>query len=585
MVMEMGAQADAGIVIGGDDELLLDIGERLVARRGLMDRGESGWLGLLADFDDHQLWSLDGQTTCVAWLCWRLKMGRATAFEKLRVAHELRRRPVLAAAFESGAVGYSAVRAITRLDGPDPAVDEALVAVAISGTVDDLERAVRHYQLCADQDRPPGDLREERRGLRVRWHRDGTATIEITCDELECQELLAALGPLTDRRSPTGPAGGLGGESPGGPGGESPGGDRNQDGDPYDPWVDGSAEPGGESPGGDRNDGGDPYDHEGQTAGTGAESSGGDRNQDGGDPYDPWVDGSGEPGGESSGGERNDGERAEAEGTAEGPAVRAPLWGRRLDALLDLTRIALDHLDDTYTTGADRYLVHLVHHPQTGATETLDGTPLHPDTNLCDTSTVTHTLGHDGETLHLGRKTRDWADRIKTQRNAEPSPYATGNTAGSPDAPTASSTSTTSGNGKQAAPPTSRTAPPCAAPTTGSSTTSTTPSPAPPTAHSPSTGPTTPPSTPPTPANATGNSPHEPGIPQGGRLGLHSGWYLLPSPRDRGDRVHGRGQDDGRAPRGRRFGAAIRGQRRRAGGAPGPGGPRGVRHPRRGVLP
>jgi hypothetical protein len=193
-------------------------------------------------------------------------MGRATAFEKLRVAHELRRRPVLAAAFESGAVGYSAVRAITRLDGPDPAVDEAL-----------------------------------------RWHRDGTATIEITCDEVECQELLAALGPLIDRRSPTGPA-----DGPGGPGGKSPGGDRNQDGGgPYDPWVDGSGVPGAESSGGDRNDG------------------------DG----DPWVDRSGEPGGESSGGDRNedpattdgpatDGLRAEAEGTAEGPAVRAPLWGR-----------------------------------------------------------------------------------------------------------------------------------------------------------------------------------------------------------------------------------------------------------------
>ena len=50
---------------------------------------------------------------------WRTNMARSTAFEKLRVAQELARRPILAEAFRQGQLSYSAVRALTRLDRPD----------------------------------------------------------------------------------------------------------------------------------------------------------------------------------------------------------------------------------------------------------------------------------------------------------------------------------------------------------------------------------------------------------------------------------------------------------------------------------
>jgi hypothetical protein len=76
-----------------------------------MDRGEAVWLRRLAEFDDEGEWAADGHYSCVDWLEWRLKMARSNAYEKLQVAHELRRRPVIAAAFEAGRLSYSATGA------------------------------------------------------------------------------------------------------------------------------------------------------------------------------------------------------------------------------------------------------------------------------------------------------------------------------------------------------------------------------------------------------------------------------------------------------------------------------------------
>ena len=86
-------------------------------------------------------------------------------------------------------------------------------------------------------------------------------------------------------------------------------------------------------------------------------------------------------------------------------------WKKAVDALLHLIRTGLAHLGDTNLPAADRYLVHLLHHPETGLTELLDGTPLPPTTAsriTCDTSTVTHHLANNNEPLALGRKTRQW---------------------------------------------------------------------------------------------------------------------------------------------------------------------------------
>jgi hypothetical protein len=166
----------------------------LIEHRVEMDRAEVAWLARLAEFDRDGLWALDGQTCCAGWLVWRTNMARSTPFEKLRVAHEPARRPVVADAYRAGRLSYSAVRAITRLERPDPEVDQALVELAQSGqaSIVDLERVVRAYGLYADQDRPPPD--DTQRGREVRIHRgeDGTGQVVVTLSEPEAEEFAPA---------------------------------------------------------------------------------------------------------------------------------------------------------------------------------------------------------------------------------------------------------------------------------------------------------------------------------------------------------------------------------------------------------
>src|SRR5947208_12014070 len=65
------------------------------------------WLALLAEFDRREGWRGDGQLSGVDWLVWRCGMSRNTAHEKLRVARELGRRPLLREQFAAGMLPYS----------------------------------------------------------------------------------------------------------------------------------------------------------------------------------------------------------------------------------------------------------------------------------------------------------------------------------------------------------------------------------------------------------------------------------------------------------------------------------------------
>ena len=327
-------------------------GAWLVAHRWEMDRGECSWLLALADFDTDQGWAADGQLSAVAWLMWRTDIARPTAYEKLRIAGQLRARPAIADAFSQGRLSYSAVRAITRIDGPDPAVDTALIDLAEAGTVTDVEHAVRFYQLHADQHRPPPDP-DRRRGLHVSRHGDGTTTITVTLTDVETEELAATLQAFLDRRATPTPA-------PDDVAGQSPAGDRD---DPAPGDVPDT--PGEQSPAGDNPLASDDTD---------------DPADDPGDDPDP----AGEAGEESPAGDSGD--------------INWP--ARQADAFMDLARTALAHAGTGHATGADRYLVHLLAHPDSPL-ELLDGTPIHPATAThiaCDTSTVDHTHGD------LGRK-------------------------------------------------------------------------------------------------------------------------------------------------------------------------------------
>jgi hypothetical protein len=146
----------------------VDAGEWLIEHRADMDRGEALWLERLAEFDRDGLWALDGQFCCATWLVWRTNMARS-AFEKLRVAPPTGSPADRGRGLPEWGMSYSAARAVTRIDGPDPAVDEALVELAQSGpaSIVDLERVVRSYTLYAHQERPPTEQVERARDMKI----------------------------------------------------------------------------------------------------------------------------------------------------------------------------------------------------------------------------------------------------------------------------------------------------------------------------------------------------------------------------------------------------------------------------------
>jgi hypothetical protein len=322
-------------------------GRWLIEHRFELERGEAAWLVRLGEFDAAGGWCADGQLSCVEWLTWFVKMGRSTAFEKLRVARQLRRRPVIADAFGSGRVSYSAVRAITRAEDADPEVDEALVQVAETGSPADVERAVRTYQAYRDQDLPPAELVARRRGVRLRRGGDGLVRVEGYLTELEAAELEAALAGLINREDS--------------------------------PISDGPGE--GQSPAGDSNVGADTGEYAGEATLTDER----DNEAAGQSPAGDWVE-------------------DHAVGLQHWAA-------RQADAFMNLVRTGAAHIDPPNTGGADRHLVHVIVGPDGAASlidgtplQCTEAARV-----ACDTALVEHRVNDAGEPLSLGRKTREWS--------------------------------------------------------------------------------------------------------------------------------------------------------------------------------
>ncbi|MDQ4133889.1 MAG: HNH endonuclease [Actinomycetota bacterium] len=171
------------------------LAEALAAWRVRAAAEECRWLALLAEFDRREGWRADGRLSGVDWLVWRCGLATRTARDKLRVAHELRRRPLVAEAFASGSLSYCKVRAITRITDVDEECDHRLLALAREGTVAELDRVVRHWQHLRDQERGVDDYlrRWDRRWLRAHRTYDGMVVAELTLPLEEGEEVLRLL--------------------------------------------------------------------------------------------------------------------------------------------------------------------------------------------------------------------------------------------------------------------------------------------------------------------------------------------------------------------------------------------------------
>jgi hypothetical protein len=101
-------------------------------------------LMLVRDFDDRMGWAKWGCQNCAEWLAFRCGLSLSAAREKVRTAQALRELPAVSAAFASGKLSYSKVRALTRV--VEYHNEEKLLAYALEVTAAQLEERCREIR-------------------------------------------------------------------------------------------------------------------------------------------------------------------------------------------------------------------------------------------------------------------------------------------------------------------------------------------------------------------------------------------------------------------------------------------------------
>ncbi len=121
-------------------------------------------LKLIATFDERKAWIGGGTVrSCAHWLNWKCGIALGAAREKVRVAQCLPVLPLIDAAFATGEISYSKVRAMTRVATPEN--EDFLLMIAQHGTATHVEQVVRKYRNvnCANEDRAELEQAEDRK--------------------------------------------------------------------------------------------------------------------------------------------------------------------------------------------------------------------------------------------------------------------------------------------------------------------------------------------------------------------------------------------------------------------------------------
>ena len=133
-------------------------------------------LTLIAELDRREVWAAQGALSCAHWLSWACGIDTHTAREKVRVARALTELPLLSEALAKGELGYSKVRALTRIVTGDNEAD--LLNIGLHGTAQHVEKFVRLYRRAKRaEETERADAQHENRGLTF-WHEDdGTVVL------------------------------------------------------------------------------------------------------------------------------------------------------------------------------------------------------------------------------------------------------------------------------------------------------------------------------------------------------------------------------------------------------------------------
>jgi len=152
------------------------LGDEITELCGYIYAASYRLLVLIRAFDQQGLWQLSGLCSCAHWLNFKCGIGMNAAREKLRVAHALAELPRISAAFASGALSYSKVRAMTRVATREN--EDYLLMIARHGTAHHMEKLVSKYATCKRlQQEHNASRQQQMRTLSYRYDEDGSLII------------------------------------------------------------------------------------------------------------------------------------------------------------------------------------------------------------------------------------------------------------------------------------------------------------------------------------------------------------------------------------------------------------------------
>jgi hypothetical protein len=121
-----------------------DLSNEITRLAGHINAANYRFLKLLAALVERGVWAGYGIKTPAHWLNYYCGITLGPAREKVRVALCLDKLPLIDAAFRTGEISYSKVRAMTRAATPDN--EEFLLRIAKHGTASHVEKLVRGYE-------------------------------------------------------------------------------------------------------------------------------------------------------------------------------------------------------------------------------------------------------------------------------------------------------------------------------------------------------------------------------------------------------------------------------------------------------
>ena len=162
-------------------------------------------LTLIAELDRRGVWAEQGALTCAHWLGWACGIDTHTAREKVRVARALEELPLLSAAAARGELGYSKLRALTRIASAENEPD--LVEIGRYGTAQHVEKFVRSYRRAERaEETAQANTQHRERSLTYWYDDDGTLVLSGRFPPETGARILSALDAAMEAHAAEQPA-------------------------------------------------------------------------------------------------------------------------------------------------------------------------------------------------------------------------------------------------------------------------------------------------------------------------------------------------------------------------------------------